>query len=55
MNESDLCVDEDVPIDTVLLCILGELNGTEVTFLLDSGTSECFLSIAFVEMNKIKT
>ena len=27
MNESELSVDEDVPVDSVLLCILGELNG----------------------------
>ena len=54
MNESDLFVDEDTPSDSVLLCILGELNGIEVTFLIDSGASECFLSTAFVEKNKIK-
>ena len=55
MNESDLSVDEDIPADSVLLCTLGELNGIEVTFLIDSGASECFLSTAFVEKNKIKT
>ena len=43
------------PTDSALLCILGELNGIEVTFLIDSGASECFLSTAFVERNKIKT
>ena len=55
MNESDLSVDEDIPADSVLLCILGALNGIEVTFLIDSGASECFLSTSFVEKNKIKT
>ena len=55
MNESDLSVDEDIPTDSVLLCILGELNGIEATFLIDSGASECFLSTAFVEKNKSKT
>ena len=55
MDESDLFVDEDIPVDNVLLCILGELNGIEVTFLIDSRGSECFLSTAFVEKNKIKT
>ena len=55
MDESNLSVDEDIPVDSVLLCILGELNGIEVTFLIDSGASECFLSTAFVEKNKIKT
>ena len=54
-NESDLFVDEERPADSVLLCILGEVNGIEVTFLIDSGASECFLSTAFVERNKIKT
>ena len=47
-NESDLSVDEESLADSVLLYILGELNGIEVTFLIDSGASECFLSIAFV-------
>ena len=55
MNESYLSVDEDIPADNVLLCILGKLNGIEVTFLIDSRGSECFLSTAFVEKNKIKT
>ena len=54
MNESDLSVDEDILLDSVLLCILGELNGIEVTFFIDSGASECFLSTAFVEKNKTK-
>ena len=48
-------MDEDVSTDSVLLCILGELNVIEVTFLIDSGASECFLSTAFVEKNNIKT
>ena len=55
MNESDLSVGEDISADSVLLCILGELNGIAVTFLIDSGASECFLSTAFVEKNSIKT
>ena len=55
MNESDLFVDEESHADSVLLCILGELNGIEVTFLIDSGASEWLLSTAFVERNKIKT
>ena len=54
MHESDLSVDEDIPADNVLLCILGALNGIEVTFLIDSGPSECFLSTSLVEKNKIK-
>ena len=41
--------------DSVLLCILGELNGIEVTFLIDSSASECSLSTTFVEKNRIKT
>ena len=39
----------------VLLCILGKVEGIEVTFLIDSGASECFLSTTFVEQNKLKT
>ena len=54
-DEVKLSADEDIPADNVLLCILGELNGIAVTFLIDSGASECFLSTAFVEKNKIKT
>ena len=55
MSESDLSVDEDISADSVLLCILGELNGIAVTFLIDSGASECFLSTAFVKKKNIKT
>ena len=55
MDESNLSVDKDILVDSVLLCILGELNGIEVTFLIDSGASECFLSTAFVGKNEIKT
>ena len=55
MNESDLSVDEESLANSVLLCILWELNGIEVTFLIDSGTSECFLSTAFEQKNKTKT
>ena len=55
MNESDLSADEENPTDSVLLCISGEVNGIEVPFLIDSGASECFFSIAFVEKNKVKT
>ena len=51
MNESDLSADKESPADSVLLCILGEVNGIEVTFLIDSSASECFLSTAFVEKN----
>ena len=53
-DETDLSVDESVPTDSILLCILGELNGIKMTFLIDSGASECFLGTAFVEKNKIK-
>ena len=55
MDETGLSMDEENATDSVLLCILGELNGIKVTFLIDSGASECFLSIAFVEKNNIKT
>ena len=41
-NDVDLSGEEIDPLDRVLLCILGKLNGIEVTFLIDSGASECF-------------
>ena len=45
-DETDLSVDESIPTDSILLCILGESNGIEVTFFIDSGASECFLGTA---------
>ena len=54
-NEIVLLADEIEAAVSVLLCIAGFLNGIEVTFLIDSGANECFLSTSFVEKNKIKT
>ena len=54
-NEIVLLADEIEVAGSVLLCIAGFFNGIEVTFLIDSGASECFLSNPFVEKNKIKT
>ena len=34
---------------------IGEVNGIEVTFLIDSGASECFLSTTFVKKHELKT
>ena len=55
MNEHVLPTDEMETTSSVLLCIAGFLNGIEVTFLIGSDASECFLSTTFVEKNKIKT
>ena len=54
-NDVGLSGDEIDSPGSVLLCILGKVNGIEVTFLIDSGASECFLSTTFVEKNKMKT
>ena len=54
-NEIVLPANKIEAVGSVLLCIAGFLNGIQVTFLIDSGASECFLSISFVEKNKIKT
>ena len=58
VDEDSLSMPQTNEIETVcsvLLCIAGFLNGIYVTFLIDSGASECFLSTSFVEKNKIKT
>ena len=54
-NDVGLSGDEIDPFGSVLLCILGKVNGIKVTFLIDSGASECFISTTFVKKNKIKT
>ena len=54
-NDIDLSRDEIDPPGGVFLCILGKVNGIEVTFLIDSGASECFLSTTFVKKNEMKT
>ena len=53
-NDIGLLGDEIDSLGSVLLCILGKVNGIEVTFLIDSGASECFLSATFVKTNKLK-
>ena len=54
-NDVGLSRDEIDSPGSVLLCILGKVNGIEVTFLIDSGASECFLSTTFVEKHELKT
>ena len=54
-NEIVLLANEIEAAGSVLLCIAGVLNGIEVTFLIDSGANEYFLSTSFVEKNRIKT
>ena len=39
----------------VLLSVSGFLNGFSVKCLIDNGASECFVDIAFIEKNGIKT
>ena len=56
MNE-DLTADDEIPAETILLCIEGCLNGYPVKFLVDSGATDCFVSTHFVkekglDMNK---
>ena len=41
-NDFGLSADEIDSLGSVLLCILGNVNGIEVAFLIDSGASECF-------------
>ena len=53
-NDVELSGDEIDSPGSLLLCILGKVEGIEVTFLIGSGASECFLSTTFVEQNKLK-
>ena len=39
LNEPDLSANENFPVDSVLLCVEGCLNGISVIFLIDSGAS----------------
>ena len=54
MDEPGLSTDENFPVDSVLLCVEGCLNGISVVFLIDSGASECFVGKAFAEENGLK-
>ena len=54
INEVGLSGDEINSPGSVILCILGKINRIEVTFLIDSGASECFLSTTFAKKNKMK-
>ena len=38
-------------VDVVLSCVDGQVNDIQVRFLIDSGTSECFISETLVEDN----
>ena len=38
----------------VLLCIAGQLDGIPVTFLIDSGATECFVSTRVVREHSMK-
>ena len=54
LGEFDMSVDENIPTDSVLLCIEGYLNGISVISLVDSGASECFVGKTFAEKNGLK-
>ena len=54
-NDVGLSGDEIDSPGSVSLCILGKVNGIEVTFLIDGGANECFLSTTFVEKHELKT
>ena len=57
-GDSEKLVDESEATSVVLLCLSGTLEGHFVTFLIDSGASECFVSTDFVEehgLRKTKT
>ena len=53
-TNEDLPADETKAVGSVLLCIAGCLNGIEVTCLVDSGASECFISAILAEQNDLK-
>ena len=53
-NDVGLLGDEIDSPGSILLFILEKVNGIEVTFLIDSGANESFLSTTFVKKNKMK-
>ena len=53
-TNEDLPTDEIEAVVSVLLCTEGCSNGIEVTFLVDSGANECFISAIFAEQNDLK-
>ena len=54
-NNTNEPTDEIEAAGVVLLFVSGFLNGFSVKFLIDSGATECFVDIAFTEVNGIKT
>ena len=52
-GDSEKLVDESEATSVVLLCLSGTLEGHFVTFLMDSGTNECFVNTDFVEEDKL--
>ena len=55
-DDSEKLVDESKTTRTVLLCLSGTLEGHSVTFLIDSGASDCFVSVDLVrELGLMKT
>ena len=52
MNETD-SVGEIEATKSVLLCVAGFLNGFPITFLIDSGATDCFVSATLAEERKL--
>ena len=46
--------DESEAACVVLLCLFGTVEGHFVTFLIDSGASDCFVSNEFVEEHELR-
>ena len=53
-GDSEKLVDESEATSVVLLCLSGTLEGYFVTFLIDSGASECFVSTDFVDEHGLR-
>ena len=53
-GDDEKLVDESEATSVVLLCLSGTLEGYFVTFLIDSGASESFVSTDFVEEHGLR-
>ena len=51
-NETD-SAGEIKTAESVLLCVAGFLNGFPLTFLVDSGATNCFVSATFAEEKRL--
>ena len=53
-EDSENLADESEAASVVLLCLSGTVEGHFVTFLIDSGASDCFVSTEFVEEHELR-